>query len=210
MLPHPLVAYVARPHVAFCWGVMADMAIKIAVVGTYSSGKTTLVNGLLDRYPDLHLLPEHARRVIAAGGLDVIRTIETRDFLLVANLLDEGESDARPYPAISDSGLINNLAHEALFFDSPPDRAWALAAFAHRPYDVVFWCDPGDVALVDDGQRILSLETRARLHALVGNVLAGLSIEPVVLQGDPVHRLNVAISNIDACSAPTDRLTLHE
>lgn len=172
-------------------------AFKVAVVGTYSSGKTTLVEGLLAHYTTLRLLPEHARRTIAVSGIETIKRIETRDYLLVANLLDEAEADHAPAPAISDSGLINNLAHEALFFSPPPDRTSVLASYHHRTYDVVFLCDYVDVALVDDGQRIQDNELRLRLHGLVLDVLGKFDVTPVVLSGPPPVRLATAIAVVD-------------
>jgi nicotinamide riboside kinase len=177
---------------------------KVAVVGTYSSGKTTLVEALMRHYGTLRLLPEHARRVIGVCGVETIRRIETRDYLLVANLLDEAEADRREEPAISDSGLINNLAHEALFFDPAPDRTRTLSDFDHRPYDAVFLCDYADVELVDDGQRLPDPNLRLRLHGLVLNVLRSMNVVPVVLSGTPAVRLSHAIAAIDNLAALPD------
>jgi hypothetical protein len=144
------------------------------------------------RYPEMVLLPEHARRVIRAGGLDTIRQMPVRDFLLVANLLDEAEADALGGLAISDSGLINNLAHEALFFAPQPDRRELLTAFRHVTYDAVLWCDPADVPLVNDGQRILDDSVRARLHQEVGNALDAIGLQPLIVRGSRSERLAFA------------------
>lgn len=172
-------------------------AFKLAVVGTYSSGKTTLVDGLLEHYRDLRLLPEHARRTIAVCGIDTITRIETRDYLIVANLLDEAEADKQPEPAISDSGLINNLAHEALFLNPPPDRARLLTSYQHRMYDAVFLCDHAGVDLIDDGQRMTENDLRLRLHDLVLDVLVRMNIVPIILTGPPQVRLSAALKAVD-------------
>jgi len=172
-------------------------AFKLAVVGTYSSGKTTLVEGLLKHDSDLRLLPEHARRAITVCGIDAIKSIETRDYLIVANLLDEAEADKQSEPAISDSGLINNLAHEALFFNPPPDRTRLLTSYQHRMYDAVFLCDHTGVDLVDDGQRMPDNDLRLRLHDLVLDVLVRMNIAPLLLTGNPQVRLRAALKTVD-------------
>lgn len=171
-------------------------AFKLAVVGTYSSGKTTLVDGLLEHHSGMRLMPEHARRTITVCGIEEITRIETRDYLIVANLLDEAEADKQSEPAISDSGLINNLAHEALFFNPPPDRARLLTSYQHRMYDAVFLCDHAGVELVDDGQRMPNNDLRLRLHHLVVDVLVRMKIAPILLTGDPQVRLSAALKTV--------------
>jgi nicotinamide riboside kinase len=173
------------------------VVVKIAIVGTYSCGKTTLADQLLRRFPSTHLLPEHARRSISVGGIEAIRMRETRDFLLVSNLLDEAEIDVTSRLAVSDSGLINNLAHEALFFDPPPDRSSVLAAYRHRAYDAVLWCDPAGVPLTDDGQRIIDIELRTQLHNCVGSVMKNMGIAPIEICGSMTNRIEVAATIVE-------------
>lgn len=176
-------------------------AIKCAVVGTYSSGKTTLVKALIDARAGTQLLDEKPRRIIALTGNGAMRVPEVRDYLVVATLIEEAEIAKNDGIFIADGGLVNNLAHDAILLDDPPARQDLLTLFGHEPYDCVFWCDPDGIEIEDDGARFTDPRLRRDLHAAVGGVLADLGATFQVVTGSPDARLASALDALDSVAA---------
>jgi nicotinamide riboside kinase len=169
---------------------------KCAVVGTYCSGKTTLVNALLAAGRASHLLNENPRRIIALTGNGAMRVPAVRDYLIVATLLEEAEVARRAGLFIADGGLVNNIAHDSILLDAPPSRKPLLELFKFRPYDCVFWCDPSSIEIEDDGARFTEPHLRTRLHEAVGRVLKEMGIQYHFVTGSPNERLEFALDKL--------------
>ncbi|HLF69996.1 MAG TPA: ATP-binding protein [Actinomycetota bacterium] len=89
---------------------------RIAIVGSFSTGKTTLAE-LLSRELDLLLLPETAREVVALGfKLDKDATPETEALIFLKQY--NNELYARDF--VGDRSLIDVMAYAGWVLDNQP------------------------------------------------------------------------------------------
>lgn len=91
---------------------------RIAIVGSFSTGKTTLAE-LLARRLDLPLLPEVAREVAALGfKLDKDATPDTEALIFLKQFNNELEMDE----FVGDRSLIDVMAYAGWVLDNQPHR----------------------------------------------------------------------------------------
>lgn len=94
------------------------MDLRIAIVGSFSTGKTTLAEALSRRL-DLPLLPETAREVVELGfKLDKDATPETEALIFLKQYNNE-ISEAQ---FVGDRSLIDVMAYAGWVLDNQPPR----------------------------------------------------------------------------------------
>ncbi len=94
------------------------MALRIAIVGSFSTGKTTLAEALSRRL-DLPLLPETAREVVELGfKLDKDATPETETLIFLKQYNNEISNSE----FVGDRSLIDVMAYAGWVLDNQPRR----------------------------------------------------------------------------------------
>ncbi|MCA1838951.1 MAG: AAA family ATPase [Actinomycetota bacterium] len=94
------------------------MRRRIAIVGSFSTGKTTLAE-LLARKLELPLLPETAREVVELGfKLDKDATAETESLIFLKQYNNEISTDE----FVGDRSLIDVMAYAGWVLDHQPRR----------------------------------------------------------------------------------------
>lgn len=167
--------------------------LRIAVAGTYSSGKTTLAGELARTLGILaSTVEEQPRRVIRVGGNNLMRDSDVRSYLIVSQLLREHELSSN-YVQIADGGIINNLAHDALFLAPTPSRTKLMGSLGFRKYDVAFICDPAGVGIEMDGERFTDPSLRSLLAAECVRSAGAIAQQTHFLSGPPGERLARAV-----------------
>jgi deoxyadenosine/deoxycytidine kinase len=92
------------------------MELRIAIVGSFSTGKTTLAEALARRL-ELPLLPEVAREVVELGfKLDKDATPETETLIFMRQFNNEVEADS----FVGDRSLIDVMAYAGWVLDNQP------------------------------------------------------------------------------------------
>lgn len=173
--------------------------MKVVVVGTFSSGKTTTCNQLKEAMPGVWVVGDHCRIM-----LDVVPEIdwstpEVRDYLIINQVLTEKLAANRARRIVVDGGIVNNVAHDRALLPNPPSRKDLLTDLGHDPYDIIFRCSAEEVPIIDDGQR----DTNPSLRLLIDLALDELLLEYqpgslVTLRGTPKERLSTVIHEIEA------------
>jgi nicotinamide riboside kinase len=130
---------------------------RIAIVGSFSTGKTTLAEALA-RHLELPLLPETAREVVELGfKLDKDATPETETLIFLKQYNNELSTDE----FVGDRSLIDVMAYAGWVIDNQPrrkesalwDECVKLAERRLRSnYSHVFYL-PIEFAIVLDGLR---------------------------------------------------------
>lgn len=170
--------------------------MKVVIAGTFSSGKSTLVADLFQALrPKSLLLADECRPVLDAIPQIDWHVPDVRSYLLVRQVLVEAENRSSELTVI-DGGVINVLGHDRALLSPAPDRSVLLRSLGHERYDLVFLCDPADVAVEDDGQRYTDVDLRQEIHQHVLRVLEEEHYEYVILSGTPQNRLEVALRTI--------------
>jgi adenylate kinase family enzyme len=94
------------------------MDLRIVIVGSFSTGKTTLAE-VLARRLELPLLPETAREVVELGfKLDKDATPETETLIFLKQYNNEISTDE----FVSDRSLIDVMAYAGWVLDNQPHR----------------------------------------------------------------------------------------
>lgn len=170
------------------------MSLRIAIVGSFSTGKTTLAEELA-RMLDLPLLPETAREVVELGfKLDKDATPETEALIFLKQLNNElSTSDF-----VGDRSLIDVMAYAGWVLENQPRRKeialWEeCEQLAERRlrggYTDVFYL-PIEFPIVPDGLRPLDPEFQAEIDRRVLLILKYHDIQFTEITGTVEERLD--------------------
>lgn len=143
----------------------------ISFTGTGSSGKSTLLSHLRDKNPDFNFVDEVTRKVKREHGVEINEkgSDVTQKLILVEHLanlaaakkaansmfiLDRCLFDLSIYTTyLHEQGTVT---YETIYtIDSVISQE-----LKSKPYDLLFYTDPADVKLVDDGERSINTEFR--------------------------------------------------
>jgi nicotinamide riboside kinase len=166
--------------------------VKIAFVGSFSTGKTTLAN-LFAREWDMTLLPEVARQVVELGfPLDQSATAETETLIFLKQWRAE-ESHER---FVADRSIYDVLAYADWVMEHQPPRKenhlWfesrEIATFDLRArYDHVFYL-PIEFPIVLDGLRPDDTQFQADIDRRIRHLLETFDVEFQTLTGSVEER----------------------
>lgn len=166
---------------------------RIAIVGSFSTGKTTLAEELA-RHLDLPLLPETAREVVDLGfKLDKDATPETEALIFLKQYNNElSNSDF-----VGDRSLVDVMAYAGWVLDNQPrsketalwDECVKLAERRMRSnYTHVFYL-PIEFPIVLDGLRPDDPDFQAEIDERVIRILKSHDIEYDTLTGSVENRM---------------------
>ncbi len=170
------------------------MDLRIAIVGSFSTGKTTLAE-VLARRLDLPLLPETAREVVALGfKLDKDATPETETLIFLKQYNNEISTEE----FVGDRSLIDVMAYAGWVLNNQPPRKevalWEeclkLAERRLRSnYTHVFYL-PIEFPIVLDGLRPDDPEFQAEIDRRLLSILKFHDIDYTTVRGSVEERLD--------------------
>ena len=169
------------------------MQTRIAIVGSFSTGKTTLAEDLARRL-ELPLLPEVAREVVALGfKLDKDATPETETLIFLRQYNNELSTPE----FVGDRSLIDVMAYAGWVLDNQPrrkesalwDECLRLAERRLRTsYSHVFYL-PIEFPIVLDGLRPDDPDFQKDIDHRILSLLASHDIEYETVTGSVEERL---------------------
>lgn len=169
--------------------------MKIAVDGSFSTGKTTLFTELVKLYPDIYPIEEVSRVLLAEYGFSSISELQgDNKTKFEQDLIDRQIMlELRSKDFIVDLSLIANLAYKTNVKRVDEALASKVSNFiADRGnYDLVFYI-PIEFDLVKDGLRHEDEEFRKFIDQEIKNIHIKYSVSPIILSGDISQRLELA------------------
>ncbi len=169
------------------------MDLRIAIVGSFSTGKTTLAE-MLARRLELPLLPETAREVVELGFLlDKDATPETEALIFLKQYNNELEHRA----FVGDRSLIDVMAYAGWVLDNQPFRKemalWhECTRLAERHlrsnYTHVFYL-PIEFPIVEDGLRPNDPAFQREIDERIVGLLRTHDVDHVEIRGSVEDRL---------------------
>lgn len=172
---------------------MTPSSVRIAIVGSFSTGKTTLAN-IAAQELDLPLLPEVAREVVELGfKLDKDATPETETLIFLRQYGNELTHSS----FVGDRSLIDVMAYAGWVLDNQERRKetalWdaCLEIAEHRlrsQYSHVFYL-PIEFGIVPDGLRPLDPDFQADIDQRMLAMLDRYDIAHIELRGSVEDRL---------------------
>lgn len=173
---------------------IADMDRRIALIGSFSTGKTTLAE-LLANSLNLPLLPETAREVVELGfKLDKDATPETEALIFLKQYNNELSTEE----FVGDRSLIDVMAYAGWVLDNQPrtketvlwDECLKLAERQLRGnYSHVFYL-PIEFPIVLDGLRPDDPEFQSEIDERLLRIARSHDIRYVTLKGSIEERMD--------------------
>lgn len=167
----------------------------VSFTGAQSTGKTTLLNILKSKNKDINFIDEVTRRINREYDLPINESGSTLTQLMiiadhVANIFRKYDSDL----VILDRCIIDGLVYSEWLYDnnnisiSMIDLATEIYHSIYKKYDIIFYTDPKDVELVDDGERSIDKQFRDDIISSFDYRIKSLN-NVVVLSGTVEERL---------------------
>lgn len=167
----------------------------VSFTGAQSTGKTTLLNILKSKNKDINFIDEVTRRINREYDLPINESGSTLTQLMiiadhVANIFRKYDSDL----VILDRCIIDGLVYSEWLYDnnnisiSMVDLATEIYHSIYKKYDIIFYTDPKDVELVDDGERSIDKQFRDDIISSFDYRIKSLN-NVVVLSGTVEERL---------------------
>lgn len=172
--------------------------LKILFTGSFCSGKSTLVNLLINQLSSVHVIHEVTREVLSLYGKVDWSMPELRDYILVKQILEEKKAISSDVQYILvDSGIISFLAHDRVLLPGRK-RKNVLDYFKYQMYDIIFVCDHKDVLLYDDGERYTNSNLRDSIANEVFSVLDELQLDYIMLLGNNSERISTVFKHLNS------------
>lgn len=175
----------------------------VSFTGAQSTGKTTLLNHLVDKNPYVTFVEEVTRRVkrlydvpINEDGGDVTQFLIMADHL--QNLFSKDKEDITVFDRCAVDGVVYTrwLQLQGMVSDDVYRACCKVYDLVIDQYDVIFYTDPADVGLEDDGERSIDVNFRNDIIKLFNDKLEGLD-NVVVLSGTVEERLNTVKKTVE-------------
>ena len=181
--------------------------MNITFTGPQSSGKTTLLKamryggGIFDKFFYIDEVTRKIRdecnvKINEEGANDITQLLIINEEL--KNLFNNASMDKWCKGVVHDRCLLDGLVYTEYFYDKKlvTQQVWSQAVHYwyrfHSMYDIIFYPDPHEIDLVDDGERSIDVEFRnAIIDKYESHYLKGFqwSDRVVVLKGTVEERL---------------------
>lgn len=174
---------------------MKSASMRIAVVGSHSTGKTTLIRALSEIL-DVPILSEVAREKIAESDkLPHHMTPEERSAFQMGILSEQIRREIRSESFLSDRSVFDAAAYA---FDTPGYEALFEAAKTHaseRPYARIFFL-PIEFALEGDGIRSEDESYRKKIEDVLAETIERAGTPYVRISGSREERLAACLESL--------------
>ncbi len=182
--------------------------IRVAVIGSECSGKTTLAGSLAAHYQTVWV-PEFARQFVsdqgAAPDYDDVEAIARGQMAF-----EDERADEASRVLIQDTDLLSTVVYSRHYYGDCP--RWVEGALEKRAADLYLLTDI-DIPWVPDGEQRDRGDRREEMHELFRCALVDRGLAFTEIRGSPGERLEAAVSLIDrlisghaASSRTTERL----
>lgn len=186
----------------------------ISFTGAQSTGKTTLLKECCDNpiFRKYHCVPEVTRKVAREQHVDINEAGDDITQLFILN--EHLHNHYLTGPALLDRCILDGWVYTDYLFSQGKVSQW-VKEYAGRLYDklisqldIIFYTDPGDIPIEDDGQRSINHEFRDDIikgfeYEMAGGAFECLSLDPITpgpslirLVGDVNARMKTILDTV--------------
>jgi nicotinamide riboside kinase len=183
--------------------------MKIGIIGTFNTGKTSLchslVGALKERGIRAEFVPEAVRSCPLPSGTEGRNTLDSQTWILLKQIANEIEAESKNDVIVCDSNVINLYAYFVSVMNRTEKPRQEYIAIAknilmewHRTYDMIFkLMIPKDkqTIITNDGFRSINSEWQKEIDRLINKTTDFLGVRPYEIQMDSnVERVNRVLS----------------
>lgn len=148
--------------------------MKIAIIGTHSTGKTTLIEKLSEHLSNIGntmaILPEYAR--LCPFPINENTTLEAQKWILLTQITEENKVNHSGKILLTDRATIDNFAYMYRIGKSDSIENFERYAVTHmKTYDFIFKTKKLNLVAKEDGIRTTDLEFRDMIDRLISHLL---------------------------------------
>lgn len=144
--------------------------MKIAIIGTHSTGKTTLVDRLKETFESVGKEVIVVRELARTCPLEINEetSLQAQKWILINQIEKENEHDHTEKILITDRATVDNFAYLHRVADPKTSRACEHIAFSHcKTYDHIFKTHKLDIEATADGVRTTDEAFRCHIDTLI-------------------------------------------
>lgn len=172
--------------------------MKIAIIGTHSTGKTTIIetlsSALQEKNQLIHILPEYAR--LCPFPINENTTIEAQKWILLQQITEETKIDHSKQVLITDRATLDNFAYMWRIGEKLNISHFEKAAAEHMAtYDFIFKTRKLNVNAKEDGVRTTDGEFRDMIDRLISLLLKKHNIPFTLLPDTLDYNTHVDVIN---------------
>ena len=148
--------------------------MKIAIIGTHSTGKTTLIENIAEMLSqhgkEVLILPEYAR--LCPFPINEETTLEAQKWILLSQITEENKIDHEGKILLTDRATIDNFAYMYRIGQNDAIENFERCAVAHmKTYDFIFKTRKLNLDAKEDGVRTTDFEFRDMIDRLITHLL---------------------------------------
>ena len=169
----------------------------VSFTGAQSTGKTTLLNILKEKNKDIKFVDEVTRRIKRDYNLPINEDGNNlTQFMIMADHISNMYRKYDGELVILDRCVVDGLVYTQWLFNNRKvnsamnDIAVDIYNSLYDKYDIIFYTDPADVELVDDGERSADKKFRDDIINSFEHIIKELN-NVVVLSGKVEERLDI-------------------
>ncbi len=167
--------------------------MRIAVIGSHGTGKTTLCDGLLKAF-NFNFIPDVVPKAHELKFLINEKTPPETSFWVLSKQLELERNTSETW--VMEKSLFDNLIYGQFSIkDNNILNVMKKIILKNAHYDLMFYC-PIEFSLADDGLRSLNKNFQKKIDINFRSFLAMFNLGYIELRGNKEARLNKAINEI--------------
>ena len=174
--------------------------MRISFTGAQSTGKTTLLNLCKERYPNFIYVDEVTRRIKRDKGVEINNTADNYDKTQIEIIKDHLRNikiDDKRNKVILDRCIYDGFFYTRYLYEQNKvsvevyNYAYKIFRENRHKYDVIFYTDPVDVKLINDGVRSTDIDFRNRIIEFYNEYNIDFDANVVKISGTVSERWNI-------------------
>ena len=172
--------------------------MRIAIVGSHGTGKTTLAK-LLSENLSINYIPDPVREAHEKKfTINENTSLETQIWILAKQLELERNTNV---PWVSDKSLFDNLVYGSFSgFGEEALRVIRSIVLTNARYDLIFYL-PIEFSIPEDGLRSLNEDFQRKVDKEFRKLFLENNLDYTVIRGSVRNRLNEALKRISSIDA---------
>ncbi|MFQ6009604.1 MAG: AAA family ATPase [Candidatus Aenigmatarchaeota archaeon] len=165
--------------------------MKIGIIGTFNTGKTSLCHSLVGALKEkgvrAEFVPESVRNCPMPAGTEGNSTLDSQMWIIAKQVANEMEAEHNNDVIVCDSNIVNIYAYFLSILKNTPNPKEEFVSIAksvleewHKTYDFLFKLTipkEKQMMITNDGFRSVNLKWQKEIDVLIDQIISSLGIK---------------------------------